>query len=31
MRAHGVPLIDEWIHATDLIAAGMKAEALAEA
>jgi uncharacterized membrane protein len=31
VRAHGIPLIDEWIHVTDLIAAGMKAEALAEA
>jgi uncharacterized membrane protein len=30
VRAHGIPLIDEWIHVTDLIAAGMKAEALAE-
>jgi uncharacterized membrane protein len=31
ISAHGVPLIDEWIHATDLIAAGMKAEELASA
>jgi uncharacterized membrane protein len=31
IRAHGIPLIDEWIHATDLIAAGMKAEELASA
>jgi uncharacterized membrane protein len=26
MRAGGIPLIDEWIHATDLIAAGLKLE-----
>lgn len=26
MRAGGIPLVDEWIHATDLIAAGMKLE-----
>jgi uncharacterized membrane protein len=31
VRANGIPLIDEWIHVTDLIAAGVKAEALAEA
>jgi uncharacterized membrane protein len=27
-RAGGIPLVDEWIHATDLIAVGMKAEAV---
>jgi uncharacterized membrane protein len=26
VRAGGIPLIDEWIHATDLIAAGVKLE-----
>ena len=26
VRAGGIPLIDEWIHATDLIAAGLKLE-----
>jgi uncharacterized membrane protein len=26
VRAGGMPLIDEWIHATDLIAAGLKVE-----
>jgi uncharacterized membrane protein len=26
VRAGGIPLIDEWIHATDLIAAGLKTE-----
>jgi uncharacterized membrane protein len=26
VRAGGIPLIDEWIHATDLIAAGVKVE-----
>jgi uncharacterized membrane protein len=26
IRAGGIPLIDEWIHATDLIAAGLKLE-----
>jgi uncharacterized membrane protein len=26
MRAGGIPLVDEWIHATDLIAAGLKLE-----
>jgi uncharacterized membrane protein len=31
VRANGIPLVDEWIHATDLIAAGVAAEALAEA
>jgi uncharacterized membrane protein len=31
IRAHGIPLIDEWIHTTDLVAAGMKAEELASA
>jgi uncharacterized membrane protein len=31
VRANGIPLLDEWIHATDLIAAGVAAEALAEA
>jgi uncharacterized membrane protein len=25
-RAGGIPLVDEWIHATDLIAAGLKLE-----
>jgi uncharacterized membrane protein len=29
VRAGGIPLIDEWIHATDLIAVGMKAEEVA--
>jgi uncharacterized membrane protein len=28
-RAGGIPLVDEWIHPTDLIAVGMKAEAFA--
>jgi uncharacterized membrane protein len=28
VRAGGIPLVDEWIHATDLIAVGMKAEAV---
>jgi uncharacterized membrane protein len=28
-RAGGIPLIDEWIHATDLIAAGVKMEEVA--
>jgi uncharacterized membrane protein len=26
VRAGGIPLIDEWIHATDLVAAGLKLE-----
>jgi uncharacterized membrane protein len=26
VRAGGIPLIDEWIHATDLVAAGLKIE-----
>ena len=26
VRAGGIPLIDEWIHATDLVAAGLKME-----
>lgn len=28
VRANGIPLIDEWIHPTDLVAAGLKAAAL---
>ena len=31
VRAHGIPLIDEWIHVTDLIAAGVKIEERASA
>jgi uncharacterized membrane protein len=30
VRANGIPLIDEWIHATDLVAVGLLAEAEAE-
>lgn len=26
VRAGGIPLVDEWIHATDLVAAGLKVE-----
>jgi uncharacterized membrane protein len=31
VRAGGIPLADEWIHATDLVAVGLLAEAEAEA
>jgi uncharacterized membrane protein len=31
IRAGGIPLADEWIHATDLVAVGLLAEAEAEA